>query len=512
MVYIIVRKEDGFNSKNLNNFLSAQRLTLIFTGTFCATFLIGAFVFPDGFESLMNSASAFTLDKFGSFYLFLGLFSVCILLLVAITKTGRIKLGEGKPKYSLISWVAMLYSTGMGAGLLLRAVQEPVYYFTNSPRPTDDIESSALQYTFFHWGLTPWAFYGLFGLLVAYQIYIRNGSILVSSIVPIKYRKPISSALIDFIMVVCTLLGVVAAVGLGCRQLLEAVYYWTGGGTINYNYGILLIILVCALATISAFKGINKGIKNLSNLNIGLAITLLVFVWVVGSEGILLDTMFLAIGGYLMDFVPMSLNLAYAKVSHEFLTDWTYFYWAFWLSWAPFTGIFIARISKGRSIREFVLGTLFIPAVGTFLWFTIFGSNAFALIENGVVEVTKFESLYSALFQFFDQLPFTILTNSIASFLVFTFLITSIDSAIYVLGMFTDNGNFSPQKKIRLIWGTGIALFTIAITLVGQNELLNSVSQLLILFALPFSILFFGLVLYLLYSLYVKNSTHGKTV
>lgn len=460
----------------------------------------------------MHLASAFTLNVFGRFYLFLGLFSVFVLLLVAFTKIGKVKLGKGEPRYSLLSWVAMLYSTGMGAGLLLRAVQEPVYYFTNAPRPSGDLQAFALQYTFFHWGLTPWAFYGLFGLLVSYQIYIRKGSILVSSMIPIRFRKPIVAALIDFIMVVCTLLGVVAAVGLGCRQLLEAVYYWMGGGDINYTYGIFLIVLVCFLATISAFKGINKGIKNLSNLNIGLAIVLLLFVWVVGQNGLLFGNLFSALGGYFKDFVPMSLNLAYAKVSHEFLTNWTYFYWAFWLSWAPFTGIFIARISKGRSIREFVLGTLFIPAFGSFLWFSVFGTNAFFLIENELVQAVRFESLYSALFQFFDQLPLTNVTNGIASFLVFTFLITSIDSAIYVLGMFTDNGNMYPRKKIRLIWGTGIALFTIAVTLVGQNELLNSVSQLLILFALPFSILFFGLVFYLLFSLFTKNSAHGKTV
>ncbi len=460
----------------------------------------------------MSSASAFTLDKFGEFYLFLGLFSVTILFVVGITKVGSLKLGEGKPRYSLVSWVAMLYSTGMGAGLLLRAVQEPVYYYNNAPRATDDLESFALQYTFFHWGLTPWAFYGLFGLLVAYQIYICKGSILVSAIVPLRFRKPIVASIIDFIVVVCTLLGVVAAVGLGCRQLLEAVYYWTGGGEINYTYSIILILLVSVLATMSAFKGINKGIKNLSNLNISLALALLVFVWAVGSDKLVIDKVFVVIVRYLKDFVPMSLNLAYAKVSMEFLTDWTYFYWAFWLSWAPFTGVFIARISKGRTIREFVLGTLFIPACGTFIWFTVFGSNAFALLENGSVDVVKFESIYSALFQFFDQFPLTIMTNSVASFLVFTFLITSIDSAIYVLGMFTDNGTMNPKKKIRLIWGTGIALFTIAVTLVGQNELLNSISQLLILFALPFSILFFGLVLYLLYSLYIKKTNYDQTV
>lgn len=483
-----------------------QKNTLFGSGLFVVLFLVVAFWFPEAFKEKLALWTFHILDIFGTFNLLLGLGSVFVLLILVFSPIGKKKLGNEKPEYSWFSWIAMLYSTGMGAGLLLRAVQEPVYYYANPPRASVLSQGEfALQYTFFHWGLTPWAFYGLFGLVIAYNLYEKKGTILSSSVLEPKFQKTNWATMMDILTIICTLLGVVAAVGLGSRQLLEAVAYWMGFENIHSDFSLWIVVLVCVVSTFSAFLGVNRGIRIISNVNIGLASLLLILTWVLGSEWMVLGTFFKSLGMYLLEFVPMSLNISDQKVSHSFLTDWTFFYWAFWLAWAPFTGVFIARISKGRTIAQFITGTLVVPALGTFIWFTVFGSNAFELIESGKATSENFESIFSAIFNFFSLFPFPAFGNTISTILIFTFLITSVDSAIFVLGMFTDEGKTEPNKRYRLFWGVSIALFTVVVILLGKDSLLQSVSSLLILFALPFSFLYVGMVLGLLNSLIFKN-------
>jgi glycine betaine transporter len=479
-----------------------QKHTLYGSIMFVLGFLVVAFLYPEIFSQKLNDWTFRVLDAFGTYYLVLGLGSVTVLLVLAFSPYGKIKLGKEKPEYSWISWIAMLYSTGMGGGLLLRAVQEPVFYYSNPPREASlSAGEFALEYTFFHWGFTPWAIYALFGLVIGYNIYQRKGSILSSSILPNIYQKSFLATLVDFITIICTVIAVVAGVGLGSRQLLDALSFWTGIESFSSAQSIWLVLLVSLIATYSAFLGVNRGIKIISNLNIALASLLLIFTLLVGSEWMVFSTFFNALGAYLWEFIPLSLNIGNQKVSHSFLTDWTYFYWAFWLAWAPFTGVFIARISKGRTIRQFVIGTMIIPALGTFIWFSIFGSNAFQLIENGKATTEDFTSIFSAIFNFFEIFPYSGFSNTISTILVFTFLITSVDSAIYVLGMFTDEGRADPKKRYRLFWGIAIFLVTAVVILIGKDQLLQSVSQLLILFALPFGFMFAGMVGYLVYQL-----------
>lgn len=486
---------------------------LFVTGVFIAFFLATAFFFPDVYRGKLALWTQAILDRFGSFYLFLGLAAVLVLLMLSFSSIGNRRLGGASPEYSWFSWIAMLYSTGMGAGLLLRAVQEPMFYFLNPPRESALSRGEfALQYTFFHWGLTPWAFYGLFGLVIAYNLYERRGTVLSSSILGNTYKNSLLAGTMDAITIVCTLLGVVAAAGLGSRQLLEAIRYWTELPGLESGHAIFLVLLVGGLATLSAFLGLSKGIRNLSNTNVCLALLLLLFVGVMGGNWNLFATLLKTTGFYLLEFFPMSLNMGKHRVSEEFLTDWTYFYWAFWLSWAPFTGVFIARISKGRTIRQFVLGTLIVPVLGTFLWFTFFASSAFQLVESGKVAASQFDSIYSAIFTFFAVFPASGWSNTITTVLVFTFLITSVDSAIYVLSMFSRQGDPRPGKKIRLFWGGIISLTTISVILIGRDHLLESVSQLLILFALPFSFLFVGMGISFVYKVLKdsRSQTPGK--
>jgi glycine betaine transporter len=474
-----------------------QKHTLYGSILFVSVFLAIAFLFPELFIQKLSEWTYQVLEVFGISYLILGLGSVGILLALAFSPFGNVKLGKEKAEYSWISWIAMLYSTGMGGGLLLRAVQEPVFYYSNPPRPTSlSAGEFALEYTFFHWGFTPWGIYALFGLVIGYNLYQRNGSILSSSILIGIYKKTVLATLLDFITIVCTVIAVVAGVGLGSRQLLDAISFWMGIDSFPASQSIWLVVLVCLISTFSAFLGVNRGIKIISNLNIGLASLLLIFTWIVGSEWMVFGMFFNALGTYLWEFIPMSLNIGDQKVSHSFLTDWTYFYWAFWLAWAPFTGVFIARISKGRTIRQFVFGTMIIPALGTFVWFSVFGSNAFRLIEIGKATSENFSSIYSAIFNFYQLFTYSGFGSMISTILVFTFLITSVDSAIYVLSMFTDEGKPDPKRRYRVFWGIAIGLVTIVVIMIGKDQLLQSISQLLILFALPFGFMFVGMVLY----------------
>ncbi|MEX0883496.1 MAG: BCCT family transporter, partial [Cyclobacteriaceae bacterium] len=389
------------------------------------------------------------------------------------------------------SWVAMLYSTGMGAGLMLRAVQEPVFYYTQPPRESNLSDSAfALEYTFFHWGLTPWAFYGMFGLIIAYLVYGKKRSMLSSSILSGKFRHPSLLLPLDVITIISTLFGVVGAVGLGSRQLLAGYAMLFGQFEITYDNNAFMVLFLGSLATISAFTGLSRGIRNLSRFNIALALLLLVAAYLVGERVATFVNLYLGIKNYLLDFVPMSLNLDSMKVDKKFLMDWTYFYWAFWLAWAPFTGVFIARISQGRTIREFIIGVLVIPSLGTFLWFAVFGTQAFALIGSPDSYQGDYDSLYGSIFVFFDHLPFPFIFKLLSLILVFTFLITSIDSAVYVLGMFSDQGKTEPQKSYLLIWGLLLVSFTVATIFIGKEELLAAVSQILILIAIPFSVVF----------------------
>ncbi|KEO75338.1 BCCT transporter [Anditalea andensis] len=473
-------------------------------------------LFPTHMRNWLELNTERSLNLFGHYYLYLGCFIVALLLILAVSKWGGIRLGEGKPEFPLFSWVAMLYSTGMGAGLLLRAVQEPVYFFQHPPgTPGYELEVYALQYTFFHWGLTPWAFYGMFGLIIAYNLYLKKGTILSSAILPYSYQKLRWVTPIDTVTVISTLLGVVAAVGLGSRQLTEGFAYIIGIPSLPAYYTILVVVLVGGIATLSAYLGVSRGIRLLSNFNISLALFLLFFSFFQGDMQLILQRFVHSLYYYFRDFIPMSLNVGKSQVPLPFLTEWTYFYWAFWLAWAPFTGVFIARISRGRTIRSMILGSLLIPSIGTFFWFSVFGSEAFLILKGVDHPESLFDSIYTGIFNFFDFLPFSGMSQIFAFILIGTFLITSIDSAIYVLGMFTDNGSPQPRKPLRIFWGVVLVLFTSSLIMVGKEELLSSVSQMLILFALPFSFLFLGMILYMLYFIWVApinpfNTKHPK--
>lgn len=470
-----------------------RRNLLLTVSTFLLLFVaLYIFLFTKTFYIFIEKGSLWVREWFGTFYLWLGLLCVVFLLVLAFTKVGKIRLGASPPEFNMWSWIAMLYSAGMGAGILLRGVQEPVYMFINSPIKTGQPnEVIALEYTFYQWGFTAWAFYALFAILVGHSLFVKNRNIrLGTSLHHFKRVKFLPSG-IDLLTILTTVAGLVAAIGLGTTQIEGGIGHLLTQDSGNLSLTLLLVFLICFIAFLSAWVGIDKGIKRLSNWNIYLTLVLLIFVFVQGDVLLMLENFVTATYHYLLDFIPLSLALGKYNPGKEFLTDWTYYYWAFWLAWAPFTGIFIARISKGRTIREIILGVLLIPSLGTFLWFSVFGTSAFNLIAEWGTYQNEFENVFTSLFVFFSNYPFAIFTNILTLILLISFLVTSVDSAIYVLSMFTSKGSEHPKRRYRLIWAVIILVFSEAVIVLGnikpESNVLTAMQKFLIIGSLPFA-------------------------
>lgn len=447
---------------------------------------------PAGFFDFIARYSIYVRELFGSFYLWLGLGCVLFMLVVAFSPMGRLKLGKGKPEFPTLSWIAMLYSAGMGAGILLRAVQEPVFMQQHPPIHTSaSPDIRALEYTFYQWGFTAWAFYVFFALVMAYYVFIRKKTVLLSSSFNLKKQGRWVKA-IDVLTVLTTVIGIVAAIGLGTRQIEGGLMFYFDLEQ-GYYAAFLFTVLIYILSFISAYRGLNRGIRLLSNLNIGITLLLLFFVFFQGDILLIFKNFFQAGYHYLIDFIPMSLALGKYDPGKAFLTDWTYYYWAFWLAWAPFTGIFIARISKGRSIREMILGSLIIPTIGSCFWFSVFGTTAFEVIHTMTAYQGEFDDVFSSIFIFLDYYPLTGLTAFVTILLLVGFLVTSVDSAIFVLSMFTDHGHPDPKRSHKAIWAVTMLLMTEAFLLIGAytqaDNVLDAMQKLLIISSLPFALL-----------------------
>ncbi len=448
-------------------------------------------------------------DAFGYFYLYLGLGSVLLLVIIALSPLGNLRLGKknDKPEHSLWSWIAMLYSAGMGAGILLRAVQEPVYMMQNPPfQSNTSTEILALEFTFYQWGFTPWAFYGLFAMVIGYALFVKNKKARASAVIEDTFKSRWARGGIDVMIILTTVFGVIAAIGLGTTQI-------TGGlnhlNDTNFGLGLslLLALLISLLAFISVWRGVNKGIKILSKLNIIVTLCLLIFVFISGDVGNILWSFLKASAYYMIDFVPMSIAHGTYDPGVGFLTDWTFYYWAFWLAWAPFTGIFIARISRGRRLRELLLGVMIIPSFGTFFWFSVFGTSAFDIITGWGDYQNEFDNVFTSIFIFFESYPYPFFYNLVTIFLLISFLVTSVDSAVLVLSMFTDKGRKNPRRQHRLIWSLLILLATLAILLLGFSkpdiDVLTAIQKLLIITSLPLAL--FMLVMIPVFFLQVRS-------
>ncbi|WP_096439357.1 glycine betaine uptake BCCT transporter [Alteribacter populi] len=428
--------------------------------------LIGVLI-PEQLGVAMEYAQSFTLETFGWFYQLVATFFLVFAIYMIFSKYGKIKLGkaEDKPEYSRPTWFAMLFSAGMGIGLLFYGVSEPISHFSAPPMGSGGSEESAiigLRYTWLHWGLHAWAIYAMVALALAYQKFKKDAPGLMSAtLYPVlgeKVKGPIGQA-IDVVAVFATLFGVCASLGLGAQQINAGLEYLIG---IPNNFGVQMLIMgiITVLFIISANTGISKGIKYLSNINMSLAGILFVVMLIVGPTLFLLNMFTTTLGSYVTNLTNMGLRLSpFDEGEAAWTQGWTIFYWAWWVSWTPFVGMFIARVSKGRTVREFTVAVLLVPSLVCAIWFTIFGGTGIHLELTQGLEVSG-QGLETALFFVYQQLPFGGLLSVVTVALITTFFVTSADSATFVLGMQTTGGKLNPSNRVKVTWGIILASST----------------------------------------------------
>lgn len=425
--------------------------------------------------------------------------TVAIILLsvifLAVSRYGDIKLGpdHSQPDYRDITWFAMLFSAGMGIGLMFFGVAEPVMHFTNPPVGTGgtvEAAREAMNITFFHWGLHAWAIYAIVALILAFFSYRHNLPLtLRSALYPLignRIYGPIGHA-VDIFAIIGTVLGVATSLGVGVVQINSGLHHLFGI-PVSVPVQIVLIVVACGLATLSVASGLDRGIRILSEINLGLAVLLMIFVLTLGPTVFLLQAFVQNTGAYLSDIVNKTFNL-YAYQPNDWIGGWTLFYWGWWIAWSPFVGLFIARISRGRTIREFIRGVLLVPAGFTLLWMTVFGDTAIHLIlvdgiKNLADVVNQDSSL--ALFAFLEYLPLSSITSIIAIVMVIVFFVTSADSGALVVDLLASGGAKNSPVWQRIFWSLSMGLVAVALLLADGLQALQTAT---IASALPFSII-----------------------
>jgi choline/glycine/proline betaine transport protein len=449
---------------------------------------------PKQAQALFAVIQAAIIDNGSWFYVLTVAFILFFVIFLGVSRYGDIRLGpdHSTPDYSLTSWISMLFAAGMGIGLMFFGVAEPLMHYLSPPTAaTGTVEAvqEAMKMTFFHWGLHAWAIYTIVALVLAYFSYRHNLPLtLRSALYPLIgdkiYQWP--GHLVDIFAVVSTVFGVATSLGLGASQV-NAGFNYLFDIDVSITNQIIIMCGITALAVTSVATGLDKGIKRLSEANMILAISLLVLIFVLGPTVFLLKAYLQNIGDYLADIVHNTFNLfAYKKT--DWIGGWTIFYWGWWLAWAPFVGLFIARISRGRTIREFILGVMLIPTVFTLLWMTIFGNSAIDLVYNqGVVALGDMVSQDSsvALFVFLENFPFTSVLSFLSVLMIVIFFVTSCDSGAMVVDMLCSHGSNDTPLWQRVYWAVGIGVVAAILLLAGG---LNALQTMTIASALPFAI------------------------
>ncbi len=411
-------------------------------------------------ERVFGSIQTGMSDNAGWFFVLVvnGMVAVCLFL--ALSKYGNIRLGgkNAEPDFSTFAWFSMLFSAGMGIGLLFFSVAEPIFHYDTPPMEVSSQAGAARQamkFTFLHWGLHPWAIYSVVGLSLAFFTFNRGMPLTIRGVFyPVLGDRIYGfwGNVIDVIAVAATLFGLATSLGLGVQQINSGLDFLFGIGD-NTTVQVILIALITVAATTSVVLGLDKGVRVLSELNLRLGLIFLIAMLILGPTLFLFDSFVQNIGAYLRD-LPMIGSWTEAYTGTEWQNSWTIFYWAWWISWSPYVGMFIARVSRGRTIREFILGVLLVPSLLTFLWMSVFGGSALFLELNGIGNIASAvgDNISTALFVLLAEFPFSSVTSVIGIILVTSFFVTSSDSGSLVIDSITSGGKLDAPVGQRIFW------------------------------------------------------------
>ena len=461
-------------------------------------FVLWGVIDADGVGAVADDVLSWIISTFGWVFVLSTAAFLVFAGVLAFSRFGRVRLGrdDDRPEFRTVSWIAMMFSAGMGIGLMFFAVAEPISHLTAPPAGTEQAGTpaaaqQAMSISYFHWALHPWAVYAIVGLALAYFTFRKGMPNMISSafypLLGERVNGPIGRS-IDILAIFATLFGSATSLGLGALQINSGLDFLWGVEPAN-GIAVLIIAVLTAAFVLSAVSGVHKGIQWLSNGNMVLAILLVLFLLIVGPTVFMFETLVESIGGYLTLIVPASFRTG-AFGDSEWLSAWTIFYWAWWISWAPFVGTFIARISKGRTVREFVIGVLGIPSGVSFIWFAVFGGAAIDLQLGGTDLGGIVATPEIALFTMLEEFPISGMTSFIVIVLVALFFISGADAASLVMGMLSSYGNLNPGRLVTVFWGVSTGASAAVLLLAGG---LSSLQQAAIIAAAPFTLVMIGL-------------------
>jgi choline/carnitine/betaine transport len=468
-------------------------------------FVVWGFAGPESLGTASGSALDWVMSNLGWLFVLLASAFVIFILWLAAGPYGRIPLGrdEEGPEFRTVSWVAMMFSAGMGIGLMFFGVSEPLSHYVSPPPRTVGAETPeavqvAMATTLFHWSLHPWAIYAVVGLAIAYGTYRRGRRQLISAaFAPLFGERRTSGPagkVIDILAILATLFGSAASLGLGALQIGSGAEILGWAGDVGNGLLVAIIAVLGVVFVASAVSGVAMGIQWLSNINMVLALVLAVFVFVVGPTVFILDLLPTTIGTYVADVGRMAARTEASggDAMAEWLRGWTVFYWAWWISWTPFVGLFIARISRGRTIRQFVTGVLLVPSAVSLVWFAVFGGAGIAAQREGA-GLAEQASSEAQLFGLLDRYPAATVMTVLVMVLVAIFFVSGADAASIVMASLAQRGTMHPTRPVVVFWGVVMAAVAAIMLLVGGDEALTSLQNLTIVAAVPFVLVMAGL-------------------
>ncbi|WP_231444875.1 BCCT family transporter [Brevibacterium zhoupengii] len=463
---------------------------------FVIAFVLWAAISPESLGTIMTTAMTAVSSGFGWIYLVVPFAAIVMLVWFAASRFGRLRLGsaDSRPEYSTFAWLAMVLAAVMGIGLVSYGVAEPMSHFMVPPHglaepETMDAAVRAMQFSYLDWGFQAWAIFGVFGLAIGYSTHRKGRPALVSTMLrPVlgRFVDGWVGKFIDILTIIATLFGTTTSLGLGASQIGEGLKVVFGVDA-TLTLQVVVIGVLTLLFTGSALSGVGRGIKYVSQITLTMATILGLFVFITGPSGFVANLFVRSVGSFAGDFLQLSFMTPSSAADSEWMLGWTYFMMAWWLSWSAFVGIFLAKISKGRTIRQFVAGVLLVPSAVFFLWFTIMGGSAIKLDMGGakIGEATS-ANLDTAFFSLLEELPLTLLASIFTIIMVILFFVSSADSNTFVLSSLSSRGSFEPNRPVIATWGFLTGACAIVLLLLGG---LQALQQAAMLSAVPFTVI-----------------------